>query len=524
MRACVWTFVFALAVTVSATPAWAAGGAVTTPAMSCDALEKVDLAGAADKTVRIVSATQVVSKGVTVCEVRGAIEPQIGFFVRLPIATWTGRFLQIGCGGLCGRLPDEYAQVTACAPLQRGEFAVAGTDMGHQGMAPDFGDVSQLRVDFAYRGVHETALVAKALIRAFYGKAPTRSYFSGCSDGGREALIEAERYPEDFDGITAGAPAANFLVQNTFYHGWNARSNTGSDGKPILTPADLPILHKAALTACRAVQGVIEDPLRCSFDPGVVECKPGETADCLSGEKVAAARKIYDGPRDAAGLPLTPGGPMPGSELAWEGVYVPKAGSDAIFSRMIAEGTIDHLALAIGQKGGGIAGLTYDRAFYARMLPQHSLYDATNPDLAAFAKRGGKLIIWHGYSDQHISPTGTIEYFDAVKSVMGPDMDKTVRFFFFPGMYHCHGGEGPTNTDVLSPVMSWVEDGQAPDALVLRDEKSARVVFSYPAVAIYDGRNDRANPASYEAIAPTSPYQVRKWIGQELFTSASFTR
>ena len=223
----------------------APAGAIA-PVKACESLIGLDLAGVTDKEAHIESAKAAKVQGADVCEVMGTIEPKILFAVRLPLSTWTGRFLEIGCGGLCGHMPDEFAQTYGCAPLENGEFAVALTDMGHEGPGPEFGDDPQLRVDFAYRGLHQTVLAAKAIVAAFYGRQADHSYFLGCSDGGREGLVEAERYPADFDGVTAGAPAMNFLIQNTFYHAWNARSNLGADGKPIITAKDLPVLHRGA--------------------------------------------------------------------------------------------------------------------------------------------------------------------------------------------------------------------------------------------------------------------------------------
>ena len=311
--------VFLLAAGIGALP----GGAIAAPAgavapvRACESLTGLDLDGVTDRPAHIDSARLARVDSADVCEVKGSIEPKILFAVRLPLATWTGRLLQIGCGGLCGHMPDEFAQTNGCKPLERGEFAVALTDMGHEGPGPDFGDDAQLRVDFAHRGVHQTAVAARAIVAAFYGRPAGHSYFLGCSDGGREGLVEAQRYPTDFDGVTAGAPALNFLVQNTFYHAWNARSNIGADGKPIVTAKDLPVLHRAALKACHADDGVIGDPLRCRFDPSVAACKPGETADCLTSAQVETARKVYEGPHDPTGLALTPGGPMPG--WSWPG-------------------------------------------------------------------------------------------------------------------------------------------------------------------------------------------------------------
>ena len=495
----------------------APAGAIA-PAKACESLIGLDLAGVTDKAAHIESAKAAKVQGADVCEVMGTIEPKILFAVRLPLSTWTGRFLEIGCGGLCGHMPDEFAQTYGCAPLENGEFAVALTDMGHEGPGPEFGDDPRLRVDFAYRGMRQTVLAAKAIVAAFYGRQADHSYFLGCSDGGREGLVEAERYPADFDGVTAGAPAMNFLIQNTFYHAWNARSNLGADGKPIITAKDLPVLHRAALAACHAVDGVIADPLRCKFDPSVVACKPGETQDCLTPLQVETARKFYEGPHDASGLALTPGGLMPGSELSWAGVFVPKPGEDFIFGRVIADGAIAHLAFALGGKPIGIDDLKFDRETYEKLLPQHPLYDGTNPDIAAFAARGGKLILWHGDSDPHISPTNSISYYEAVKSTIGEAKAKeAVRFFLLPGVYHCEGGEGPVRTDVLTAIVDWVERGAAPEALILRGANGARPVFPYPARAKYSGSGDRAQASSYVAETPAAPFVVRKWIGEALF-------
>ena len=268
---------------------------------SCDSLARLDLSKVADKLAHVTSATEEQFLGRAVCQVSGVVEPKVQFRLRLPIEGWDGRYLQTGCGGLCGRITDEVSQVHGCAPFDKIEMAVATTDMGHEGPTPDFGDDPQLRIDFAHRGVHVTAEVAKAIIAAFYGRTAQHAYFLGCSDGGREGLMEAQRYASDFDGIAAGAPAFNFQIQNTFYHAWNARSNTGPDGKPIIVAADLPFLHRAALKACHAEDGVIADPRRCAFDPVAAQCAAGQDADCLTAEQVEAARKIYQGPRTASG-------------------------------------------------------------------------------------------------------------------------------------------------------------------------------------------------------------------------------
>lgn len=498
-----------------------AAPASAAPARSCESLASLDFSTVADKPAHIESAKETQFLGHAVCEVEGVVEPQVKFRLRLPIDGWNGRYLQTGCGGLCGRITDEVHQVHGCAPFENVAFAMATTDMGHEGPAPDFGDDPQLRVDFAYRGVHVTAQVAKAIVVAFYGKPAERSYFIGCSDGGREGLMEAQRFPEDFDGIASGAPALNFQVQNTFYHAWNARSNTGPDGKPIIVAADLPFLHRAALKTCHAEDGVIANPPRCAFDPVAALCSVGQDADCLTAEQVEAARKIYDGPRTADGLALTIGGPQPGSELPWAGVYVPKPGSDDIFSRVIADGTIRHLAFEPNPPASyGFEQLGFDRETFERLKPMHAVYDATNPDLSGFVSRGGRLILWHGWSDPHISPLNTIRYYNAVREAIGVEAtDKSVRLFVIPGLYHCEGGEGFTKTDILTPLMNWVENGKEPASLILSGDKGSRPVFPYPAVAQYDGKGDKTSAAAFSAVTPDSEPATRAWIGDSFFAA-----
>ncbi len=300
------------------------------PAIDCTQLATADLSAVADAPIHITAAAPVADgKPAPYCKVTGYVEPQVKFEVRLPLSGWTQRFLQTGCGGLCGNLSIHVSNAQTCPAAENGELALASTDMGHEGMNPSWGDDPKLRIDFAYRGVHVTTLAAKALIAKYYGRPAKYSYFAGCSDGGREALMEAERYPNDFDGITAGAPAMNFITQNTFYHGWNARVNTDANGHVILTADKLPILHAAALASCDAVDGnkdgLINDPRNCHFDPGVTLCKAGQDpSTCLTEAQVDTAREIYRGAHDAKGNQLVLSGPQVGSELAWKGVEVPR--------------------------------------------------------------------------------------------------------------------------------------------------------------------------------------------------------
>lgn len=449
---------------------------VITPIADCDALAStalVDIAGPGSRITRTRKAT---SQGLPACIVEGVLAPSIQFRVELPLGSWTQRYLQIGCAGLCGRIGMDVGAADGCLALKQGGFALAATDMGHQDSDGSFGLDAAKREDFAHRAVHLTAVTSKRLIQRFYGRPQRFAYFSGCSDGGREALIEAQRYPQDFDGILAGAAALNFQVQNSLYHGWQARANTAPDGTAILTAARLPVLHQAVLKQCDAldgaVDGLISDPRLCKFDPSSVACPgDGDTpgATCLSRSEVTAARQLYEGPRDPqTGERLTAGGPQPGSELGWAGVFVPASAQAPIFSERIAMQALRHLIFERDPPPGfTLADLRFDRATFDQLHARHPLMDATHPDLSRFASRGGKLVIWHGWSDPHISPLNSIAYHQAVRRTMGESAAQAFeRLYLLPGVYHCAGGEGPSAIDLLTPMMAWVERGLAPDAVL----------------------------------------------------------
>lgn len=313
------------------TPATAASTLkVIEPASSCASLIATDLSAIGGPGSRVRSAQHTQVNGRDVCVVDGSLAPHINFSLRLPLHNWTQRYLQLGCGGFCGQINLQAAAADGCEPLASGDFAVASTDMGHQGSDGRFGHDPQLRVDFAYRGVHLTAVAAKKLIATFYGQPPSFSYFSGCSDGGREALMEAQRYPQDFNGIIAGAPSLIFVVQNGLFHPWQAVANRDAQGRPILLANKLPWLHRAVLAQCDGldgqVDGLLSDPRLCQVKLDGLRCQANAAADsCLSDAEIGAVQRLYDGPRDpASGGRLTIGGPLPGSELAWVDVFVPR--------------------------------------------------------------------------------------------------------------------------------------------------------------------------------------------------------
>lgn len=442
------------------------------PRATCDALAGVDLSAELGVPARVeAAAVQAEGRPAPVCHLRGTIRGTIGFEAWLPLERWTGRYLQVGCGGLCGRVPTSPPQAHGRVPWEQGEFAVAATDMGHRDpSAASWGGDPGRRLDFAHRAQHLTARAAKLLIARFYGQGPRRSYFSGCSDCGREGLLEALLHPEDFDGIVAGAPALDWTAQNTFHHAWTVQRNRRADGPAAAPTADrLPVLHRLALAACGGADGVLADPLRCGFDPMRRVCAPGaDPATCLTEEEARAAAEIYGGPRTAAGERLTAGGLLPGSEAKWRGTVAPEGAATPPRALLFATGVLRHLAFPTGTAAPPAPqDLAFDAATHARLEGSRSLYDATATDLGPFFARGGRLLLWHGLADQDISPRSTLAWWHALRRDLGAArVDAAARLFLLPGLAHCRGGAGDlTEIDTLTPLLRWVEEGVAPAGL-----------------------------------------------------------
>jgi Tannase and feruloyl esterase len=504
---------------------------VVTPKLTCDAVRRLDVSQAVGAGTGITS-TQLVTpaNSYPYCDVKGVIAPQIQFEVQLPTQTYRQRYLQTGCGGLCGTLAINAQQAAGCIPLTEGDFAIASDNQGHvNGGTQDgnFGTDRRLRVDFAWRADHKTALAAKALIRAFYGSGPRYSYWDGCSQGGHEGLTEAQRFPHDFDGIVAGAPASITTELNSFYQPWLATVDTGSDGKPILTADKLPALHQAVLANCDAKDGLtdgqIDDPRACTFDPASLTCTGADSPSCLTPAQVAVVRKIYSGPVDSRGERLYPGGEAMGSELAWAGWMIPVPPQQSTqrdtISWSIGNGWVKYLAF---RKNPPLwftaADIRFNRREFRRVERLAGLYDATDPDLTAFRNHGGKLIIYHGWADQAISPYGTIAYYQALRDQMGGlrATQRFARLFMVPGMFHCRGGAAPNSFDMLTPVMRWVEDGVAPRRVVATDPASGRTrpLFPYPRVARYDGSGSTDDASNFVAARPPRRFDDHiPWLG-----------
>ncbi len=526
---------------------------VVAPAVDCASLASADISPAVGAATYITAASVVDAKPAPYCKVLGYVEPAIKFEVRLPVSNWTQRLVQVGCGGLCGNIRMRLDHDEGCMVAQNGQLALTSTDMGHSGGNNEgtFGDDYQLRIDYAYRAVHLTTVASKALIAKYYGQAPKFSYFMGCSDGGREALMEAQRFPDDFNGITAGDPAMNDVVQNTFFHGWNVVINMDAHGNPILVAGRLPILHKAIVEQCDALDGLkdglISDPLDCHPSLAAVECKPGQdSSSCLTPAEVHVAEEIYRGAHDAQGGKLVISGPLPGSELSWARYYIPYPGQKNLMGPAIAEGMLKHLAYDPNPSSTyTLADLKFDRASFDATTRLHSLYDSTDPDLKPFAGHGGKLILWHGFADGGISPMNTIAYYTAMQNLIGAGaVDRFARLYLFPGGYRCSGGEGPFDFDLLMPIMLWVERGIAPGALIASHfpevppgtspgapsgpgapaaqpkPDRTRPIYPYPYIAQYTGKGSIDDAANFvQGPARPAPAVMPAWFGSSFYSA-----
>lgn len=475
--------------------------------MDCKALEKLDLT-TLDGAPSVISLAEVVpasDKLPEYCKVVGYIQPQIQFEMRLPTASWNGRYLQAGCGGYCGLVNSE-----ACNDGLGRDFMVSANNMGHVGTVagtPLWATEPGLRLDYAYRSTHVMSVLAKALAERYYGKRPHHSYLRGCSTGGREAMSAAQRYPADFDGIIGG-DAAFPVRQGAIANAWDMRQLLRDDGSAVFTPAKLKVLNDAVLARCDKLDGVVDgilmEPRDCDFDVRSVQCPKGKDgANCLTGEQVGVALKLYDGPRNAKGERLIPGHRAFGSELAWD----------------------DPGGLRLGfSKGYGYLGFPDDPASYdyrhfdydkdmAKLEEMARFYDPVEPhhapDLATFRARGGKLMLYHGWADPTVPPFGTLDYYAKLTSASG-GLDKTrqwARVFMVPGMFHCRGGNAPNTFDMLDAIVDWVEKGQAPERIVATQMAGDKVLrtrplVAYPAVAHYTGKGDVNDAANWVAVQP----------------------
>ena len=433
----------------------------------CAALANADLSGVQDAPTQITQAgvVQASADNPAYCRAVGYVAPNVGFEIRLPSSNWNHKFLEVGCGGYCGK-----ADISACDPALNKGYACIASDMGHQGRGDDavwaYNNL-QAELDYGFRATHVTALAGKAITGRFYSIAPAKSYYTGCSTGGRQGLVEAQRFPWDFDGIVAGAPAIN-LSATLLNILWASLAVEDKDGKPLFSQPDIQLLHNAALAKCDRddglKDGVISDPQACQFDPASLLCSTGGSSQCLSPEKVDAAKKIYSGPTTSTGKQIYPNanGAMPGAELAFLS-YEGGSPFSRDFFRFLA-------FMPDPGPGWERRDFDFDRD-YKRLGMVEALYGGTDPDLRRFKAAGGKLILYHGWADAGgggIASLKTVDYYETVEKTMGgrAATREFLRFFTMPGMGHCGGGAGANDFDYLGYLEDWVENDHAPDKMV----------------------------------------------------------
>ena len=437
------------------------------------------------------------------CRIAATLRPSndsdIKIEVWLPVSGWNGKFQAVGNGGWAGTI--SYPAMSRA--LEHG-YATSSTDTGHTGGSAAFalGHPEKL-VDYAYRSEHEMTVKAKALIAAFYGSEPSRSYWNGCSTGGRQALVEAQRFPDDFDGIIAGA-AANPKTHLDAWRIWMAQAMF-KDQASVIPVSKFAVIHEAVLGACDAIDGLkdglIQDPTRCHFDPHAIECKGGDAATCLTAAQVAAARVVMSPAKDRkTGAEIFPGF-EPGTELGWARML---SGPDPYAT------AVDQFKyIVFGKPEWNWRTFDLERDVAVADTQAKGTLSSIDPDLSAFARHGGKLLMYHGWSDQDVAPRASITFYtrtlDATRGV--PSNAAWVRLFMVPGMGHCGGGEGPNTFDMMTALEPWVEHGTVPERVVASritagKVERARPLCAYPQVAQYSGTGSIDAAESFACKAP----------------------
>ena len=495
------------------------------PAARCAALRAPLIQGLAVESAALVPAGAVktgAAAGVSVdlpahCLFRGTLAPRtgaagqhlgIGIELRLPLQ-WNRRFLFQGGGGLDGILGPSYGLVSGNhfpAALSRG-FAVVATDGGHRAASaidPQFALDQQARIDYAYNALDKATGVAKALISRFYGSAPKHSYFVGCSNGGRQGMMAAQRLPLEFDGIVAGDPSFR-LTRTNIDEAWNeivlARiAPKDAAGRPIisqaLSPADLQLVSAAVLKQCDSrdglADGMINDFRGCDFDPAMLTCAAGKTPQCLSAAQVTALKALMGGPHDSQGHPLYAAFPYDAgiSNPAYYRMHLGTSpdGTPNSADATLGFDTLRYLAVTPANPGFNVFGFDFDKDV-ALTAEGSKIVDADATDLGTFAGHG-KLLLYHGLSDQGLSPLDTLAWYERLRSPSGSPVRDWARLFMIPGMTHCAGGPATDQFDMLTAIVAWVENGTAPERIIARGDSfpgQTRPLCASPSIARYVG-------------------------------------
>lgn len=512
--------ILAVAAFSAACPAWAQ--------QSCESLTSVSIRGLTITSAVSLPAGSLTLPGgvgptgpVTVqvpafCRVSATVNKEVRMELWMP-RQWNRKLLGVGNGGLAGSI--SYPPMVK--PLQQG-YATSSTDTGHQGIGTDgewaLGNYERI-VNFADRATHLMAEADKVILKAFYGAQPVHAYFNGCSQGGHEAMIEAQRYPADFDGIIAGDPANNWTHHYIGGHLWTALA---MDGDGYIPANKVHILADAVNNQCDALDGikdgVLNDPRRCNFNPDTLLCKSSDTSECYTGEQVAAVRKIWSGLRTPEGQVIYPG-LVPGGESGpggWAGYVTgdaPGKGRHAalglpFFKFMVFDDpNWDYKTFKFQAADGFDSDIDYTDSKLA------ALFNAVNPDLSEFKARGGKLIHYHGWSDPDITPINSVNYYESVVRAQGGDVHglqntaEFYRLFMVPGMQHCQGGPGATNFDMIEPLDQWISQGVAPAKVVAWHVTSGvvdrtRPLCPYPQEAQWKGAGSTDDAANFLCALP----------------------
>ena len=467
---------------------------LASPTVSITLAKTVD---AGDLT--LAGSSDVLHKLPSFCRVAAELKPtpdsDIHIEVWLPTTQWNGKFIAIGSGGWGGSL--SYGEMADA--LHRG-YATSATDDGHMGPSASFivGHPEKL-IDFAYRAEHEMTVEAKTLIRAFYGHAPRFSYWNGCSGGGREGLLQASRYPDEFDGIIAGDPA------NIRRNSWalELAIQTFKDREAYIPPEKYPMIHRVVLEACDAKDGLkdglIEVPESCELDFKSLQCRAADGPDCLTARQIQTAETITRPVATKAGQMVFPR-VEPGTELRWGRLAGGPQPADLF---------LDEFRYVVYQDPNwDWRTFDLDRDSAKAHLIDKDV-DELNPDLRAFAKHGGKLLLYHGWADQQVAPGSSVAFYKAVVAASGDPVQSStwVGLFMAPGMAHCSGGEGPDTFDKIGLIEQWVERGKAPEQIIAAHKTAGKIdrtrpLCPYPQVAHYDGAGNIDEASNFSCRLP----------------------
>jgi feruloyl esterase len=444
------------------------------------------------------------------CRVVATLTPSsdsdIKIEVWMPTSGWNGKFEAVGNGGWWGdiRYATLFSAVDGLSEALRRGDAASSTDTGHVGGSGSFvlGHPEKL-TDFAYRAVHEMTVQAKSIITTFYGRPPTFSYFEGCSGGGRQALKEAQKYPSDFDGIVAGAPAAAWthLTAQTLWAALATRSDPGS----MIPGEKFQIIHDAVLKACDRVDGVkdgvLENPTQCHFDPAALLCQSADDPSCLTASQVTAVRTIYSDVKNPRTAQVISAGLERGSEARWTSLTTDPA--------PVLSAAIDHFKYVVFKDPAwDFRRLNLDTDVALADKLDAGLINATDPNLKPFVARGGRLIMFQGWGDHLVPPMNIVKYYNRVVTTLGPALaNEAIRLFMVPGMGHCGGGEGTSSFDPMSAMEQWAERAKAPAQITASHVTNGlvdrtRPLCPYSQVAKYKGTGSTDNASNFICQRP----------------------